>query len=92
MKHLLLMIVLLFSAVGCMNNRWGLLYDGQYSSSDRVQAYADKYGLTYEEAFNQLHTHEQQMWNEINERQHNEQGMHQPPVNATEAKQVDPVL
>lgn len=88
----LLAIVFLLSAVGCMNNRWGLLYDGQYSSSDRTHAYAEKFGLTYEEAFEQLHSHEQQMWSQVNELQQEEQPRQQPPANATEAKQVDPVL
>lgn len=74
-----------------MNNRWGLLYDGRYSSSDRVQAYADKHGLTYDEAFKQLHSDEQEMWGEIVDRQQKSQDQ-QLPINVTEAKQVDPTL
>lgn len=85
---LLGMIGGMFAVVGCMNNRWGLLYDGKYSSADRVQAYADKHGLTYQEAFDQLHSEEQQMWGHISEQQ--QKG--QPPTHAIEAKQVDPVL
>lgn len=91
MRRFLLVMVLLLSAVGCMNNRWGLLYDGRYSSTGQVQAFADKHGLTYEEAFRQLHSDEQEMWGEIVERQ--QRGQHQPPpANATEAQQIDPVF
>lgn len=91
MKRFLLIIVLLLSAVGCMNNRWGLLYDGRYSSSEQVKSYADKHGLTYEEAFQQVHSHEQEMWGEIVDRQQ-KGSPQQPPVDATEAKSVDPPL
>lgn len=88
----LLMIALLLSAVGCMSNRWGALYDGRYTSSGRVQAYADKHGITYEESFKQLHSDGQQMWNEVDQRQQAERLRQQPPVEVTEAQQVGPVL
>jgi hypothetical protein len=80
-------LVLLLSAVGCMHNRWGLLYKGRYSSAHEVQAYAKKHGLTYEEAWQALHSEEQKLWDQKQQEQ-----QPQIPVNAVEAKQTEPAL
>ena len=87
-----LAIAFLLSAVGCTENRWGLLYDGRYTSADRVEAYAKEHHITYKEAFQKLHSNQDQMWDEVNQHQQQDQAYKQPPTGAVEAQQVDRFL